>query len=267
MATVYSRMLARSSVWGGHAADGVDHNEDPAVPFRAMRAHAFWLQNGFSAGSGRRVVGETSLKLSGSQCGIRTRLTAVRGRRPGPMQKAAGRVPSQGLHRCARSAGGGYPLPLPFPHFVAPVPSDGTGSAGQMPASASRCQPVPPSDDPFVCRMFARGHLGGSSAGLQARKSPAPERKQAGGPQGSRAPDLRRANASTYVSRYREVPLSAVLSVQGRAGLSASSAEHRGVTLRSFARRLPRSRTRSEHRPRPTAHPRRRPRQVAAGDA
>jgi hypothetical protein len=45
MVTVYSRMLARSSIWGGHAADGVDHNEAQGVPARANHDHASELQN------------------------------------------------------------------------------------------------------------------------------------------------------------------------------------------------------------------------------
>ena len=44
------------------------------------------------------------------------------------------------------------------------------------------------------------------------------------------------------------MPLSAFLNVQGRAGVSASDGEDCGVTLRSFAGRLPMSRTRSEPR-------------------
>jgi hypothetical protein len=44
------------------------------------------------------------------------------------------------------------------------------------------------------------------------------------------------------------VPLSAFLSVGIRAGVAASDSEGRGVTLRSFAGRLPRSRTRSAPR-------------------
>ena len=54
---------------------------------------------------------------------------------------------------------------------------------------------------------------------------------------------LRRENYSA--SMYREVPLSAFLSVQGAAEVSASDGEECGVTLRSFAGRVPRSRTRS----------------------
>lgn len=49
---------------------------------------------------------------------------------------------------------------------------------------------------------------------------------------------LRRANYSA--SMYREVPLSAFLSVRGSARVPASDGEDRGVTLGSFAWRLPR---------------------------
>jgi len=39
MVNVYARMLARSSVWGTHAADGVDHNEAQGIPACATHYH------------------------------------------------------------------------------------------------------------------------------------------------------------------------------------------------------------------------------------
>jgi hypothetical protein len=57
MVTVYSRMLARSSIWGGHAADGVDHNEAQGVPARAIHAHTFGLQRLFVSGLPAAVSG------------------------------------------------------------------------------------------------------------------------------------------------------------------------------------------------------------------
>ena len=65
-----------------------------------------------------------------------------------------------------------------------------------VPFSVAAYQGVAQRDDTFVCRMFARGHFGGSSATLRAHKIPASERKRSGGPQGSRTPDLRRAKAA-----------------------------------------------------------------------
>ena len=43
MVTVYSRAPLRSSVWGGHAADGAGHNEAQGVPTRALKDRAFGL--------------------------------------------------------------------------------------------------------------------------------------------------------------------------------------------------------------------------------
>ena len=48
------------------------------------------------------------------------------------------------------------------------------------------------------------------------------------------------------------MPLSAVWSVRGRAGVTAADSEGREEVLRSFAGRLPMSRTRSECRPEAT---------------
>ena len=51
------------------------------------------------------------------------------------------------------------------------------------------------------------------------------------------------------------MPLSAFLSVGIRADVSVSDSEGRGVSLRSFAERLPRSRPRAELCLRPSARP------------
>jgi len=40
MVTVYSRAILKSSVWGGHAADGADHNEAQGAPIRAIQNQA-----------------------------------------------------------------------------------------------------------------------------------------------------------------------------------------------------------------------------------
>jgi len=63
------------------------------------------------------------------------------------------------------------------------APSRGAGSRG-----------LPRRDIGCVSRAFAEGHFAGSQAGLGPRETPASERRRDGGPQGSRTPDLRRAN-------------------------------------------------------------------------
>jgi len=59
------------------------HNGDQTAPSRAIHTRAFGLQKGCRTGSGRRVLREESLQMSGSAYGIRTRVTAVRGRPEG----------------------------------------------------------------------------------------------------------------------------------------------------------------------------------------
>ena len=71
--TVYSRAPLRSSVWGGHAADGVDRNEAQGVPARGIQDHAFGLQKACKRRSGRRVSREKSLQITGGRTWIRTR--------------------------------------------------------------------------------------------------------------------------------------------------------------------------------------------------
>ena len=51
-------------------------------------------------------------------------------------------------------------------------------------------QSAPFAANPFVCRMFAEGHFGRFRAALAKYEMPAHGRKRAGGPQGSRTPDL-----------------------------------------------------------------------------
>ena len=47
------------------------------------------MQKGRRTGSGRKVRLEKSLQLGGSAYGIRTRVAAVRGRRPRPLDECA----------------------------------------------------------------------------------------------------------------------------------------------------------------------------------
>ena len=53
--TAYSRMPARSSVWGGLAAEGAGHIGCQGVPSRAIYDHTFGLQNDCSRRFERRV--------------------------------------------------------------------------------------------------------------------------------------------------------------------------------------------------------------------
>ena len=73
MVTVYSRTPMRSSVWSGHAADGVDHNQAQGVPARAVHDRAFGLQKACKRRSERRVTREKSLQIAGGRTWIRTR--------------------------------------------------------------------------------------------------------------------------------------------------------------------------------------------------
>jgi len=73
MVTVYSRAVLQSSVWGGHAADGADHDEALRVPARVIRAHAFGLQKACKRRFGRSVWRENSLQITGERTWIRTR--------------------------------------------------------------------------------------------------------------------------------------------------------------------------------------------------
>ena len=73
MVTVYSRAVLQSSVWGGHAADGADHDEALRVPARVIRAHALGLQKACKRGIGRRAEREKSLQMTGGRTWIRTR--------------------------------------------------------------------------------------------------------------------------------------------------------------------------------------------------
>ena len=83
---------------GGH---GGYHDETQLDPFRAIHNQAFGLQNGCRTRSERRVWRETSLQMSGSAYGIRTRVTAVRGRPEGmpreDQRSASGHGKSQEL--------------------------------------------------------------------------------------------------------------------------------------------------------------------------
>jgi len=65
---------------GGH---GGCHDGTQLDPSRAIHSRAFGLQKGCRTGLGRRVYREKSLQMSGSAYGIRTRVTAVRGRPEG----------------------------------------------------------------------------------------------------------------------------------------------------------------------------------------
>jgi len=73
MVTAYSRMLATSSVWGGHATDGASHSGAQAVPFRAIHAQAFGLQKACKRRVARRGNGGISLQIAGGRTWIRTR--------------------------------------------------------------------------------------------------------------------------------------------------------------------------------------------------
>jgi hypothetical protein len=59
---------------------GQSHNETHFVGLRAVRSRAFGLQNGCRSGVQRGSVRKKSLEISGSAYGIRTHVTAVRGR-------------------------------------------------------------------------------------------------------------------------------------------------------------------------------------------
>ena len=75
MVTVYSWAVLQSSVWGGHAADGADHNEVRGVPFRAIQAHAFGfrtVQLRVSAGDPGGGGGEDRCGATVSTGGIAT---------------------------------------------------------------------------------------------------------------------------------------------------------------------------------------------------
>ena len=73
MVTVYSRAPLRSSVWGGHGADGADHNEAQGVSARAIHDRAFGLQKACKRRSERRDGGGISLQITGGRTWIRTR--------------------------------------------------------------------------------------------------------------------------------------------------------------------------------------------------
>ena len=73
MVTVYARTSLQSSVWGGHAANGADHNEAQGVPIRAIRNRAFGLQKACKRRSRRRVKRKKSLQMTGGRTWIRTR--------------------------------------------------------------------------------------------------------------------------------------------------------------------------------------------------
>ena len=73
MVNLYSRAVLQSSVWGGHATGGADHNEAQGVSARANCAQAFGLQKACKRRSGRRVEREKSLQITGGRTWIRTR--------------------------------------------------------------------------------------------------------------------------------------------------------------------------------------------------
>ena len=83
---------------GGH---GGCHDGTQLDPSRAIHNHAFGLQNGCRTRSEQRVWREKSLQMIGSAYGIRTRVTAVRGRPEGlsdrDQRSASGHGKSQEL--------------------------------------------------------------------------------------------------------------------------------------------------------------------------
>ena len=74
---------------GGHPSVAAGDSGRLAVPARAIQPRAFGLQNGCRTGPERRVRIAISLQMGGSAYGIRTRVTAVRGRRPRPLDECA----------------------------------------------------------------------------------------------------------------------------------------------------------------------------------
>ena len=101
MRVVHARTLVGSSVWDGCVVHGIGRSPSQTVPFRAIHNRAFGLRKGCRAGTRWRVWRETSLQMGGSAYGIRTRVTAVRGRPEGlsdrDQRSASGHGKSQEL--------------------------------------------------------------------------------------------------------------------------------------------------------------------------